>query len=116
GNDRHLQPFQKLNNVPAVTAAENSEFMLQDHSVEIAGIQIISCFYIRGYLVLLDLKFNIRRVVVCFQPVVYCNYRYGCSITSDAFKQIFCKGGYPTFSRWEIADQCNFVHVSVLGF
>ena len=63
-HDRHGQARQQHEDVGAGFAAENSEFVLQAHDVEPAGIQEVCRAHVVFDIVVLDLQSDRRRIVV----------------------------------------------------
>ena len=61
---RHAEARQQYEDVGAGFATENSEFVLQAHGVEPAGIQEVCCTQVFFDIVVFDLKSDRRRIIV----------------------------------------------------
>ncbi len=61
---RHGEARQQHEDVGAGFATENSEFVLQAHGVEPAGIQEVCCMHVFFDIVVLDLKSDRRRIII----------------------------------------------------
>jgi len=64
GYHRHGEARQQHEDVGAGFAAENSEFVLQAHGIEPAGIQKVRCTQIFFDIAVLDLESDRRRIIV----------------------------------------------------
>ncbi len=61
---RHGEARQQHEDVDAGFATENSEFVLQAHGVEPAGVQEVRCAYVFFDIVVFDLENHRRRIIV----------------------------------------------------
>jgi hypothetical protein len=111
---RHSEISQQRQQIAAIRASKDSEFVLQAEDINVYQIQKIGRTPVRGDILFRNFEAHLGRIIVSPRAIGHRNNRtlQARVLRGDCLAQVRCESGDPTLPRNIIGEKCDLLNVA----